>query len=213
MITYEFALNRLQEIATLPEGWHFNEGKSMDPISIKEASSFLDFAKKAGLEEMEVFPGTDGFVDVHFYNRDRTLELRCFPHSVFVRERDESDKYTSQGEIVPFKQALSAILIFATCRSSDSSTLSIGPLKRNDTVLVLVGSNQWAVGSPSSVDPAPKPTAPKIQKKSPIGSFDSIHPSHPAYKSSYGNWMLGDFLKESNSDSLSQPQETSATTI
>ncbi len=75
MPTIQDKIERIQEFANLPYGWHFGGGIAPPVDRIVSAVHFIQRAGLQGVKRANAFPGVDGQIEVTFYDDDRMLEI------------------------------------------------------------------------------------------------------------------------------------------
>ena len=67
-------IKKLEELAKLPDGWHYGEGVSPSGMAIEIAKSIYENVRVLSIQA-DVFPGTDGSLSIVFYEGDSCIEI------------------------------------------------------------------------------------------------------------------------------------------
>ncbi len=98
MPTIRETINKVEEFAELPEGWHFGEGLPPTQERIGQAVAFLEYANFSNLERANAFPGVRGQIEVTFYNADRMLEITIEADDSVTIAEDKGNEQVSFEE-------------------------------------------------------------------------------------------------------------------
>ncbi len=128
---------RLQEIASLPDGWHFGQGSAPSAERVDMAASVGDLMRRAGAETREVYPSEDGGILVAGYCNDDTMEVFCGADNAFRFSLEKN------GEDIVYLEGLSISMMKEKIRrhcwkieSSSGSFTQDTSVKRKDAMLV-----------------------------------------------------------------------------
>lgn len=65
----------IDNFAKFPKGWNFGEGVPSSPVAVYQGKYILNVARNLKLQDIEVFPGVDGEIQLCFYDEKFTLEI------------------------------------------------------------------------------------------------------------------------------------------
>ena len=85
-------IDRIRAFATLPDGWHYGEGRGATDGAITAAIEIDALFMMGGVEEVEAFPGIDGGILLTGYRGPDTLEIRCNPFGQMDLLHETGDK-------------------------------------------------------------------------------------------------------------------------
>ena len=118
------AVELVISFADLPEGWNFGRGNPSAPLSLQQSIELLSRSPSGTLEDIEAFPGTDGEVQINFYEDEATLEMIFELDGTISVTLDEAEQSIRLGSSVSQDRALKFLkeFKFDKCRSFVFST-------------------------------------------------------------------------------------------
>lgn len=127
MPTLAETVQKINEFAELPDGWHFGEGTAPSKHFRDGAILLLRVAKVLGIEVMNAFPGIHGEVQITFYRGESVLEIDLELDGSITIAEDEGRRQVSFEENQSGADAINKLREFAQ-RTCDTSDLFIGSI-------------------------------------------------------------------------------------
>ena len=112
MPTISETIQKVNEFAELPNGWHFGEGVPPSEDAREQAIKFLKAAQWLGIKRTNAFPGIRGQVQVTFYHGERMLELTLETDNSLTIAEDEGDTQITFKENASISDAYAALREF-----------------------------------------------------------------------------------------------------
>lgn len=146
-------IDLLFSFSKLPEGWNFGSGTSSAPIAFGNGLFLVSNAiGLEGIDDIEVFPGTDGEIQVNFYKDAATLEMIFEIDGTIAVTFEEGEKSVQLATAASINKAIKFLEEFEynKCRSSVSLTSQITTVPNAAVLLALHFDRPATVaGSPS----------------------------------------------------------------
>lgn len=207
------ALAKLEKLKILKDGWQFGEGKAIINYAVGAIGKYINFATKAHVTEMEVFPRLDGGLELNLYSGERTMEIACLPDRTFLIRNESANGGIERIPGLTFKDVLSHILRFTTWSSTASSTLITGTTASSG--IIAPPSRSPEQKKRDAVFPSHAKAVP-IQKPKPIAkrlvpeSIDTTALTPETSTQFFGSWNSEHSEMESAYATASPQQETYA---
>jgi hypothetical protein len=144
--------SKLRQFRSLQAGWHYGEGKAIDPASLERALDLYQAAIRLAPYEMDAFPGLNGEVVLTVYREDRCLEFTLEPNGTVTFSYEQGDQEVSYVEGLSLEQARDRIKEFRqSWLGSDSFTVNTTTGESTDSEVSLSRITGTPLGSQSLV--------------------------------------------------------------
>jgi hypothetical protein len=124
---------QLVSFATLPEGWHYGQGKAPSFATIIQGLRIIASLRSEGVSTFEVFPAVGGEVMISAYGGDMNVDITTsdIGRVTYVIEQNETE-IDAKDEPCDFADLVQTIKKngWLGCNSLDSSTLGTIATKR-----------------------------------------------------------------------------------
>jgi hypothetical protein len=137
MPTINQTIQKINNFALLPAGWHYGEGEAPDSQLIEDAENFLRLAEGWGISEANAFPGIDGQIEITLYVKEKTFAFMFDIDNTFSITEEVKGKIVSDIYEQPYRVAEDKLWDISQENQiiSDSSISDIGTQETKDLEL------------------------------------------------------------------------------
>jgi hypothetical protein len=118
---------KLIKFLSLPEGWHFGEGKSASEAVYDAALDLYRAMQKLNFDDTDTFPGVNGEILLEMYFGDDTLEFTIQPDTSVIFKQETHNKCVKYIKGLSQEEAKTILRNFWASRTWNLSDLSVKP--------------------------------------------------------------------------------------
>lgn len=198
-------LEKIQEYAFLPVGWHFGEGFAPSKETVYSANFITDWLHKLGFPKTDAFPGSDGEIQISGYRNRTILEFNIQNNGQIDFYAQQNGRELSYVEDLTMEDALTCALALQGQVWASSVTLKYQTTTKPITALPVPPSIRPVMKAESLLSAT---TASERETQASVRILPSFTPNDQKYRTSSASYLMTLYQQTADLTKHLQPRMT-----